>query len=201
LNAIGATVTIATLVFVLVGTGIAYKTYEVAADTAKKQLRSYVGVDKVSVQFPSLKVQNYNPTNIKAGDVETDFIVFALKNAGSTPALHVKTYASWVCQPFPAALPADFSFPDKSSNFPQGVSLITSDTPLLPQSSLQTSVAVHDIRPFVGAIQKKNALYLYGHVDYEDIYGEKHKTNFCYAYQPYGTLHQFNSYSSHNEID
>jgi hypothetical protein len=46
----------------------------------------------------------------------------------------------------------------------------------------------NDIETFKAAIKKQTTLFLYGHIDYCDIFGEPHSTAFCFKYVPNGGL-------------
>ena len=42
-------------------------------------------------------------------------------------------------------------------------------------------------------------LYIYGHVDYTDIYGSRWQRNFCYAWEPWSAHNNgFTAYQQHN---
>lgn len=186
----------------LVGVIYAFQTYQSTVDTAKKQLRAYLGLETITLELPSARDPHYEPTPIKAGTIETDFVVLTIKNFGSTPALQVTARANWKSLPFLHQPPLDFTFPDLDQNVPKELDLITSKTVVDPSESWITRVAIHDITPFLKAARKKSSLYIYGHIDYTDIYGKDHHSNFCYVYQPYEPrLPDLIPYSSHNEAD
>ncbi len=160
------------------------KTYESNVDTAKRTLRAYVGMDSVSLQFPDLSKPNYKPEKLMAGTLERNRIRFVLKNFGSTPARNVVIYASWQPEPFLHQPSADFSFLDLRQRQQEGIELPTSKVVIQKDQQWPTDIAVHDLTPFRQAAHQEKTIYLYGHINYEDVYGEAHETKFCYILQP-----------------
>lgn len=182
--------------------GFAKVTYDSTVDTAKKQLRSYIGVENIQLQLPSSKKANYLPSPMKRGVEVVDVVVLTLKNFGSTPASEVTTKMAWHAEPFLHQPHSKFSFPDPGPQLPADLDFIVSKCVVFPGQPLTSRIAIQDITPFLEAAALKKSLYLYGHVDYQDIYGQTHTTKFCYAYQPNLVAgSHFLPYSRFNEAD
>jgi hypothetical protein len=96
-----------------------------------------------------------------------------LANTGHTPAHKVSYSAN--AQILPVPLPTDFTFPVSSHRTGSGL--------LGPQQKfILNAVALDYVADDeVGNIKlgKGRALYVWGDVTYEDIFGERHFTNFC----------------------
>lgn len=187
--------------FAILASYIAYQTFESTIDTAQKQLRAYVGVDDIDIELPSSKVENYQPVKQSLGKLIPDYLILKVKNTGSTPAKKVTTWINWEPLAFGYQLPEDFDFKDHESNIREPFAVVKSTFSLFPGNSRETITSIDDARCFIEAQSKKKSLYLYGYISYEDIYGREHKTNFCYAYQPYASAsQQFLPCTIHQEV-
>ena len=135
--------------------------------TGERQLRAYVGAERMELELPGLKTANYEPTDPdKPGLVVNDYVLCTVKNFGATPALDVITQVNWVYVPFGQSLPTSFSYPDFESITAPGVERVISRLHLMQQQSHTTRVPIYDVDPFKQAEQQKVTVYLYGHVDY-----------------------------------
>lgn len=201
-TAISSISTAVAAILACVAAHFAAVTYDSTVDTSKKTLRAYVGLQEIALKIPSTIKTNYKPLPITAGSVETDFVVLNIKNYGSTPAKDVTVTSSWKTQPFPYQLPQNFEYPDLKGHLPPSLDLIKSKVVIHPGQEWKSKIAVHDVSPFIDASKQKVMLFLYGHVDYSDIYDQKHRTDFCYVYEP-GTQGEdpFVPYSVHNQAD
>lgn len=186
-----------------VGAGlVALLAYSSSVDSSQKQLRSYVGLERVEFDFQTKDDPNYQPKPFVAGSIENDFVKVTVKNFGSTPAQDVKIWTNWDSFSYPNQPPDNYQFVDIQSKTPSGLDLISSQTVVNSGQTYVSHVAVHDLKPFFAANQKKTLLYLFGHIDYRDIYGINHQTKFCYSYQPFKKdADAFVPYSRNNEAD
>jgi hypothetical protein len=200
-EAVVAISTVIGTVFAITASYVAYQTFESTVDTAQKQLRAYVGVDDIGIELPSSKVENYQPVKLSLGTHIPDYLILTVKNTGTTPAKKVTTWVNWEPLPFGYQLPEDFDFKDHESTFKGPLGLVKSTYSLFPGQPRETIISIADARSFLEAQSKKKSLYLYGYISYEDIYGREHKTNFCYAYQPYANAsQQFLPCTIHQEV-
>jgi hypothetical protein len=158
----------------------------IARDTEKRQLRAYLAIS-------STNSVTYTPQKM---DILID-------NFGLTPAKNVRVFSSWEFLPFGQVLPNDFTFADKpgcgvmanQKNMQPGVSLI------MPKNAIPAS---HDYCPdeyanLLKAERKELNAWLYGEIDYLDVFDEPHKTTFCGLYWPFEAVNI--NCDRHNEID
>jgi hypothetical protein len=130
-----------------------------AETTAKRQLRSYVMSEG---------------TDVKGGltAAEPEFVV-TIKNSGQTPAYKVK---SWVCLVIShdLSVPQTFKRPD---GFPQAVSVVApgGDFRLSARSPRAFTHTELD-----GLTKGTVAIYVFGEVAYNDVFGEGHTTQYRY---------------------
>ena len=152
----------------------------VAQDTEKRQLRAYLGIMSIQLQCPDCDSISYRERQIGKGIAETkDIIIFDVKASGVTPAYNVHLYANW--QPIPSVVPyvVNIPFPE----FPSTVSIVESRPTILPNEHAPFFVAIN-IEIFQNARLGKIHLRVYGHVDYDDVFGAGWQAEFCYVYQP-----------------
>lgn len=164
---------------------------EGANDTAAKQLRAYVGIDETFFEL-----------------TDKAYVTTVVKNYGATPASDVSTYANVIAvQNINGStytkLPPDFDFPDQLPNGPEAEhSRVVSHFMLQPQQHYRSRVPLSKPEP-VREIDKgarDETLYIYGHVDYTDIYSRRWRNVFCFMYErnfPVGE--RFLPYETHNE--
>jgi hypothetical protein len=150
-----------------------------AVDTEQRSLRAYVGAGSVSV--------GNNPPQVG----------IAVENYGQTPAIEVKIFDSWHDMPKGKNLPPDFTFPDKGE-----CDESPSMTVIYPKAAPVFSVAASAqcasaLAAIARGVSGQTTLYLYGHIDYLDVFREKHMTTYCLSWAS-GT----SAYCDrHNEID
>jgi hypothetical protein len=170
-------------------------------DTAQKQLRAYVGIFDILLECKNLTVAKYEPkTEIIAGTVHDDFIVITMKNFGSTPANQARMWVNWYSQKFGERLPKNFKWGDYDSVSKGEVHPIFAKTAIFPGQTIKLLTVINDLTPFRGAIAKMVNFYIYGHIDYVDIYEANHTTTFCYHYSPWRPVgDQFMPYEEYNE--
>lgn len=70
-----------------------------------------------------------------------------------------------------------------------------------PGQTIESDLQIADLTDFRRAVAGEDlALYVYGRVDYVDIYGDSHATRFCYFYDPTRPEgKQFVPYEQYNE--
>ena len=161
----------------------------IAQDTAKRELRAYVGIDALEVESSNLTSQNYVPTTIQAGTRATDLLLVTMKNSGQTPAQKVRVWAGWRSVRYGTFLAQGHDFQaDIDGSMAQVANqrlLVASERSLFPQQYYTTQVLIADLTPFRQAVQSAANLYVFGRIDYEDIFGEARMTKFCFIYEPW----------------
>ena len=168
-----------------------------AKHNAWRQLRAYVGPDHIDLECPNLTVADYVPVPPSPGQIITDFILISVKNFGATPASEVKTWTNWVAvTPFGGQLPADWPFADHQSTS-TNLTTIEKRT-LFPAQTFVSKIGVHDLTTFRQAVALTSSVYLYGHIDYRDVFGRDQVTEFCFVYNPWRGRDQFTAIDRHN---
>jgi hypothetical protein len=161
-------------------------TNELVKDTrhsAHKQLRAYVSVK------PIRGVTNFG-SDLEA---ETEVII---KNSGQTPALKLRHLGILFPRQFPLSKETDLNIRAPETNG----SIIT----LHPGESEFGTKFKRKIEPLqYQAIQAGiGKIYVFGKVDYEDVFGASHWTRFCYYFDGTGpSLPDWQSCPRNNEID
>ncbi len=157
-----------------------------AERTERRQLRAYVGVHEIETELPNLKTLSYEipdygqfPPNF----IHKDFITIIIKNYGQTPARSVLTVVNWQpFFPFGSAAPDDFDYRDQdllNTISTAGRSIIDRD------NTHFTTVNLNKLIGFRDASNKKCSLYIYGHIDYTDIYDRRWRREFNYLWEPW----------------
>jgi len=142
-------------------------------------LRAYVGAG-------SIKIVQVPPQ-----------LTIDIENYGQTPATKVRVFNSWHTIPKGEKLPEDFSFPSKDQ-CPDALKSETTLYPHVPYGAVAETPACKEALLMIAqSVAGVSELYLYGHIDYRDIFDEPHKTTFCLEWTS-GT----SAYCGrHNEID
>ncbi|MGO8952085.1 MAG: hypothetical protein ACLPWS_02810 [Rhodomicrobium sp.] len=169
-----------------------------AENTERRQLRAYVGMHEIETELPNLHQLNYEiPDNIPPGFIHQDFVTATIKNFGQTPAQDVMTVVNWQpIIPFGAWLPDDFGYRDQdtlNTIASAGRSVVDRD------STHFSTVNLNTLRAFRDAENKTCSLYLYGHIDYTDVYDRRWRREFCYIWEPWRPSGaRFVPYREHN---
>lgn len=172
---------IATLVFVILAFG-ATSTYVcltrkqvqlaeaqvgVAKDTEKRQLRAYVFI----------KPDESKTIIAKNKTVE---LFYQIRNAGMTPAYRVRSELGPYIQPASAPFDPDMSVP--LAQYPTTIVWPGIDN---HSSGIVTLAAITSTSGDAKAklISGELAIYFVGDVLYSDIFGDEHRTDFCYVFR------------------
>lgn len=167
---------------------------KLAENTAKRQLRAYLGI----------VIPKDGPTNGLLPPV-TPEVRLGFKNAGQTPAHEVTHLSGGDIRPYP--MPKDNNFtisPPETPNSP-----VTA----LPGVLDPYGIAVIRSRPFtpeeIAKIQdgKTARFYVWGTLVYRDVFGDLHKTNYCFGFynplriSPTQITVQYDPCNIHNDSD
>jgi len=145
----------------LIGQGVVFfLTLRSMSDTAQRQLRAYIGVSE-----SGLKLQ---PENIPEGQVY-------IKNFGQTPAYNVRQWIAIALLPHP--LPTNL--PEPPEGFLTSTSLIPSGGHHINVVPVKQPIPA-DILALLATPEL--ALYVYGRVVYEDIFGKERHTQYRLIY-------------------
>jgi len=109
-----------------------------------------------------------------------------VENNGQTPAYDVTGATDWGYEPGKdAKLPSDFAFPDHAR-----IGLVSkSDLGRDKHKDGAGEILAKDIPYFKAVVDGTASIFIYGHFNYCDIFGEPHTTAYCFVYVPNGGLH------------
>lgn len=159
----------------------------VARDAEQRSLRAYMIVTDLGVFCPDCG------DTVLTGPAFPDMknsVRFRIENGGQTPASDVTTTTNWipVYDVSPAVtLPDGFAFLDHTKKEPAFAS--TSDVGRDHHKDVAGPIPDSDIATFKDAAAQKFTLFIYGHVDYCDVFDQPHSTAFCFRYIPNAGLH------------
>ncbi len=156
----------------------------VAKSTAAKQLRAYV-----SVKPSQNGVKNF-------GSSLTASLKIIILNSGQTPAIDLTISAILFPRPFPLPKDMDLTIPNPANE--------ASRLTLHPRDTEFGSTLTRTIEPLgYDAIKTGiGRLYTFGIVNYKDIFGVEHWTQFCYYFEGDGpNLTEWTNCSRYNDTD
>ncbi|MGP8232361.1 MAG: hypothetical protein ACLQL2_06805 [Methylovirgula sp.] len=155
----------------------------ISKDTEHRSLRAYMIITDFGVACPdcgdiALSADTYGMRNA---------ILTRFENNGQTPAFQVEGITNWLPEPKAnASLPKDFAFADHKRTGFVSKSDIGRDK---HKDSAEEITDQKDIAMFKAAGDGQITMFLYGHVDYCDIFGEPHSVAFCFIYKRNAGLH------------
>ncbi len=175
-------------------------------DTAKRQLRAYVGVgaNDFSFELPDETDPAYKPVDLNAPpQILKDFLVINVKNFGQTPAHDVVVFGNVTPTLGASDLPQDFfskmGSPDKID---ASTGIFVSTLMLQPQQTATSKHVILDVRPFTAAKSRNVTIFVWGQIYYKDIYERTWRTRFCYSWEPWHPPGaRFVPYKTHNDED
>ena len=152
----------------------------VAKDTEKRQLRAYIVITDFSVVCPDCGDDTGGPPWPFRNTVR-----YKVENSGQTPAYHVRNTSYWITVdevgPY-AVIADDFAYEDV--NLVEDKFYGEIDVGRDKNRDSGGEIKAEAIPIFKSAVNKEKSLFIYGHVDYCDIFNEPHSTAFCYRYMP-----------------
>jgi hypothetical protein len=177
------------LALTMIATGVAAcytkKQWETAADAEKRTLRAYVIVPSGS------DAKGNNTIRIENAQPGQPIIAWVtMQNQGQTPAYKLRQGIVVKVLPFP--LPNGFSYPiDTMYN----LSLIG----IHDQVFGSKHVAVFSEYEKLSLATQVSAIYIYGTINYVDIFGDTHFTNYCVFFKVASPVSNY--YDHHNDAD
>jgi hypothetical protein len=151
-----------------------------ATDNEKRSLRAYIILTDVGIFCPDCGDTALIP---QALPEIRNSIRLRIENNGQTPAYNVSSVTNWTAVPDvspDARLPERYSFPDPKPPSDHFVS--TSDIGRDKHTDSVGPIPDDQIAVFRNAGAKRSTLFIYGHIDYCDIFNEPHSTAFCFKY-------------------
>jgi hypothetical protein len=143
----------------LLAVGVSWWTFHRTRQITRQQLRAYIG---------TTKTQYFAPATMGAdGEIRA-----AALNSGQTPAFKVKSWSGTHLREYPLAgdLPPH---PDPEFG--------TTDTMLPPNAEFYLRGTVHAAKRKL--LDGTNAIYFFGRIEYEDIFGHQHFTNYRFLWR------------------
>ena len=133
----------------------------------------------MALSCPNCSGKTYRPPVLKPGTIIKDVLIVTVQNGGQTPAYNVHAYLNWGTMGYGFSLPSEFTYPD----YPSKLSLLIGVVSLNPGKDITFNFPF-DIQTVLNARAHKNNLFVYGHIDYRDVFHKRRQSQFCYLYAP-----------------
>lgn len=169
-----------TLIATSVAAWYTKKQWETASDQEMRTLRAYFIIKDIAVVCKECGDVRISPTPPES---TSNTISILIENTGQTPGHKTDVKVSW----YPVQgtgpqvrLPDDFGFQDviRDPAAFRSHGDIGKDHFKLATGPIEDQ----DIPTFRDADTKKYSVFIYGHIDYCDVFNEPHSTAFCYKY-------------------
>jgi hypothetical protein len=149
---------------------------------SERQLRAYVGIG--APHF---------------GERDPRELTITVQNGGQTPAYKVWVHLNRYRVPFGQKLPANFGYPDYNPGDKRSAAVVQSGKEI-------TFTFEFDPNELARVRNQETALFLYGHVDYIDVFDKNRSSQFSYQYLPVmkdgkDIGHQLIFQSEHNDAN
>lgn len=164
------------MLLVLIGIGA----LSVSRDSEERQLRAYILVTDFGVACPPCGDTTLNFPKFPGG--LTSALMMRIQNSGETPASHIKpTFNWWPVHRRAAQLPAGFTFPDLGAADSQHLNS-SSELGKDEHGDAIGPLTQNGITTLEETAREADTVFLYGHVDYCDVFGHPHSTAYCFEY-------------------
>jgi hypothetical protein len=163
---------------------------------SRRALRAYLVPTDVSLECPDCENSNYAAPTPRTGFyVESNVLCVEASIVGQTPAHGVHAQIHW------QVIPSDVLYP-QGLRYRYDMSparVIESQISTLPGRKVTFKRGV-DVPLFALAKAQKVRLIVYGTFFYEDVFGDDWASDYCYVYEPRGTIarDQFTWCPEHN---
>jgi hypothetical protein len=165
---------------------------------SERELRAYIALDSIEMERPS-KTLPKKPVAPKPGSNTLNNVLFLqFSNGGQTPAYDVYCHINWQPVPFGHRLADDYPFKDHETTAQGNLQPVISRDVINRDKGGIRRIPV-PAALVVSMRKKQEFVYFYGHIDYVDIFGKPHKTNFCYLCTGKSTGVVFTTWHAHNE--
>jgi hypothetical protein len=170
----------------------------IADDTEKRSLRAYIGIDNEKFILNCAACDDpTKQTDIARGFTDDNALFMEIKNYGHTPAFDAIGYFNWKDAPYGTELRSDFPYADGSQVGVPGTVFVINPEETSHGGDLLEPGDVDLIRR---ARSHQITLYLYGHIDYTDVFKCRDALKFCFRYAPDAKPeHRFGLCHAHNE--
>jgi hypothetical protein len=122
------------------------------------------------------------------GHILNNFYLVTIKNFGNSPAFRAGLYSNYIAVPFGTQLPLNFNFADLPNRFEKSNITVASVRTTLDRDATFTGkipLLSEDVVRFIAAQKKMVQIYIWGHIDFCDIYSRRWVRNFSFAYEPW----------------
>lgn len=170
---------------------------EVTEDTAKQQLRAYLGIEKLEVTEPG----SQGVYDIGDGRTGENITAITIKNFGSTPAYKVLAQLNFFTTQIGDQIKEDFTFPDPENQIAESyryhnLTIIDPGHNFMGYGFYPSELRLM----FTTANAVQINLFVYGHIDYTDVFNRRWRRDFCFHYSPKADPgNRFLPYSRHND--
>lgn len=174
-----------------------------AKNTSERELRAYVGLEKLSFEIPNENNPDFVIDLDTPGIIHDDFIAVKMRNFGATPATDVCAFVYAALTPPHERLPDGFLQVHDRDQAPVGPVRVTLARFLLHPKQIEITKTIFNPHVVRDARAGLGKLYVFGRIYYRDVYGRPWRTRFCYVWEP-GTVNQserFVAYEQYNGED
>jgi hypothetical protein len=182
-----------------VGTAI-YSRWQatIADDSEKRSLRAYIGIENEKFVLNCDACDDpTKQTDFAKGFTDNNALFMEIKNYGHTPAFDATGSFNWKDAPYGNELPPDFTYADGANARTPGTVFVINPQERSHGGDLLDAGVVDFIKR---ARNHQITLYLYGHIDYTDVFKCRNVLKFCFRYAPDAKpAHSFDFCQAHNE--
>jgi hypothetical protein len=180
-------------IFTVIYSAVTAGLYFTAKDTLVVSQRAFVFAKQANV-LNSSHVQSsvVRPPNTPA------LLIVIFRNSGQTVATNSISTMGYLLSSTDTGIPSGFSYP---------ITIKTQPVLVAPQSEMNISEVI-PASDLTDVEAGKKLLFIYGDITYEDVFGMKHTTEFCFQYfgisfKPDGTVEEYIFYNgpTHNCAD
>jgi hypothetical protein len=160
----------------------AEKQIEYSNDAVRRQLRAYVGLERkehiINLVFPECDI---NITKSISREVNRNEFKMLLKNFGLTPAYHVRACLGFLAVPAGADLPRAITSAKFKYCQTLGPNIGVMPT-IWPNEDRTYSLPLSggDVKEITNIDSGAKAAFIYGRIEYDDIFKLRRSSNFCY---------------------
>ncbi len=179
----------------------------ISSDTAKKQLRAYVGLVKWKIELSphQMHTAGNNAIEKSSAPIYENFVCATVKNFGPTPARDVVFVGGIISCNFGQRIPSEaFSSHNDMQAIIDAKAFVSHFT-LFPSQEETTKMAILDpvaITAIKNVKKRKAAIFIWGRFYYRDIYSRPWRTKVCHTWEPWHPFgERFVPYEEHNGED
>ena len=171
-----------------------------AADTERRSLRAYVGIDNEDIVLNCAACTNQNKATTADFYSDENMVTFPVENYGQTPAFDGNGIVGVKDMPPGRELPSNFNYPVGEPNQREPPRAYPWVIEPRETNHFGTFMDAANINLIKRAQNHQIWLYFYGQITYVDVFGCSAKVLFCFRYIPDNeSKHRFAFCPEHNE--